>query len=107
MKLLHALIVTTILTTGAAAYAAGDHASSHGPNASSTSESISHDAMGHGGENTKAMAAQNSVKLTLEPATSLEAGKTTKMTVKLNAIADGKPLTLDDLKEAHTKNCIC
>ncbi|QQR68877.1 MAG: hypothetical protein IPI58_08615 [Alphaproteobacteria bacterium] len=103
MKLLHALIVTTILTTGAAAYAAGDHASSHGPNASSTSESISHDAMGHGGENTKAMAAQNSVKLTLEPATSLEAGKTTKMTVKLNAIADGKPLTLDDLKEAHTK----
>lgn len=103
MKLLHALIVTTILTTGATAYAAGDHASGHGPNASSTSESISHDAMRHGGENTKAMAAQNSVKLTLEPATSLEAGKTTKMTVKLNSVADGKPLTLDDLKEAHTK----
>ena len=26
MKLLHTLLVTTILTTGAAAYAAGDHA---------------------------------------------------------------------------------
>jgi hypothetical protein len=32
MKLLHALLVTTILTTGAAAYAAGDHAGGHGSN---------------------------------------------------------------------------
>jgi hypothetical protein len=34
MKLLHALLVTTILTTGVSAYAAGDHAGGHGSNAS-------------------------------------------------------------------------
>jgi hypothetical protein len=64
---------------------------------------MSHDAMRHGGEKMEAMAAQNTVKLALEPAASLEAGKTTQVTVKLNAVADDKPLTLDDLKEAHTK----
>lgn len=102
MKLLHALLVTTILTTGAAAYAAGDHAGGHGSTPPAAA-SMSHDAMGHGGEKMEAMAAQNTVKLALEPAAALEAGKTTQVTVKLNAVADGKPLTFDDLKEAHTK----
>jgi hypothetical protein len=101
MKLLHALLVTTILTTGAAAYAAGDHAEGHGSTTSAAS--MSHDAMGHGGDKMEAMAAKNTVKLALEPAAPLEAGKTTQVTVKLNAVADDKPLTLDDLKEAHTK----
>lgn len=102
MKLLHALFVTTILTTGAAAYAAGDHAGGHGQD-SATSTSMSHDAMGRGGQKMEAMATQNTIKLALEPAASLGAGKTTQVTVKLNAVADGKPLTLDDLQEAHTK----
>lgn len=102
MKLLHALLITTILTTGAAAYAAGDHAGGHTSNAPAAA-SMSHDAMGHGGERMEVMAAQNMVKLALEPAAPLQAGKTTQVTVKLNAVADGKPLTLDDLKEAHTK----
>lgn len=103
MKLLHALLVTTILTSGVAAYAAGDHAGGHGSNTPAAATSMSHDAMGHGGEKMEAMAAQNTVKLALEPAAALEAGKTTQVTVKLNAVADGKPLTFDDLKEAHTK----
>ncbi len=103
MKLLHALLVTTILTTGAAVYAAGDHAGGHGSNTPAAATSMSHDAMGHGGEKMEAMAVQNTVRLALEPAAALEAGKTTQVTVKLNAVADGKPLTLDDLKEAHTK----
>ncbi len=102
MKLLHALLITTILTTGAAAYAAGDHAGGHTSNAPAAT-SMSHDAMGHGGERMEVMAAQNMVKLALEPAAPLQAGKTTQVTVKLNAVADGKPLALDDLKEAHTK----
>jgi hypothetical protein len=103
MKLFHALLVTTILTTGIAAYAAGDHADGHGSNTPAATTSMSHDAMGHGGDKMKAMAAQNTVKLALEPAAALEAGKTTQVTVKLNTVADGKPLTLGDLKEAHTK----
>ncbi len=103
MKLLRTLLVTTILTMGAAAYAAGDHAGGHSSNASSTSASMSHDAMGHGGEKMEAMAAQNTVKLVLEPAAPLEAGQSTQVTLKLNAVSDGKPLTLDDLEEAHTK----
>lgn len=102
MKLLHALLVTTILTTGATAYAAGDHAGGHASNAPAAA-SMSHDAMGHSGEKMEAMATQNTVKLALEPAAPLGAGKTTQVTAKLNAVADGKPLTLDDLKEAHTK----
>ncbi|HRJ12939.1 MAG TPA: hypothetical protein PKW15_06835, partial [Alphaproteobacteria bacterium] len=102
MKLLHALLVTTILTTGAAAYAAGDHAD-HGSKAPAAPASMSPDTMGHSGKKMDAMAVQNTVKLALEPAAALEAGKTTQVTVKLNAVADGKPLTFDDLKEAHTK----
>ncbi len=103
MKLLHSLLVTTILTTGAAAYAAGDHAEGHGSKAPAAAASMSHDAMGHGGDKMEAMATKNTVKLTLEPAVALEAGKTTQVTLKLNAVADDKPLTFDDLKEAHTK----
>ncbi|PZO81396.1 MAG: hypothetical protein DI626_10885 [Micavibrio aeruginosavorus] len=64
---------------------------------------MSHDAMGHGGEKMEAVDARNTVKLALEPAAALKAGKTTQVTVKLNAATDGKPLTFDDLKEAHTK----
>lgn len=101
MKLLHALLVTTILTTGAAAYAAGDH-TDHGSKAPAAAN-MSPDTMGHSGKKMDAMAVQNTVKLALEPAAALEAGKTTQVTVKLNAVADGKPLTFDDLKEAHTK----
>lgn len=58
MKLLHALLVTTILTTGAAVYAAGDHAGGHGSNTPAAATSMSHDAMGHGGEKMEAMAVQ-------------------------------------------------
>lgn len=100
MKLFHALLVTTILTTATAAYAAGDHAGGHSSEAAMTG--MSHDAMGHG-EKMQNMAMQNTVKLTLKPAAALEAGKTTQITAKLNALADGKLLTLDNLKEAHTK----
>lgn len=103
MKLLHTLLVTTILTTGAAAYAAGDHAEGHGSNTPTAATSMSHDGMGHGGEKMEAVDARNTVKLALEAAAALEAGKTTQVTVKLNAATDGKPLTFDDLKEAHTK----
>lgn len=46
---------------------------------------------------------QNSVKLELHPTSALAVGKTTQITLKMTNMADGKPLTLDDLKEAHTK----
>ncbi len=47
--------------------------------------------------------ARNSVKLELKPASAFALGKTTQVTLKMTNMADGKPLTLDDLKEAHTK----
>lgn len=47
--------------------------------------------------------AQNSVKLELNPASTFAVGKTTQVALKIANIIDGKPLTLDDLKEAHTK----
>ena len=100
MKLLHALLISTILTTGTAAFAAGDHAAGHGQ---TQSAATSHDAMGHGGGAHDEIAAQNTVKLALEPATPFQAGKTTQVVVKLNAAADGKPISFDGLKEAHTK----
>lgn len=104
MKLLQALIVTTILTTGATAYAAGDHAMNHGAEPSMAATPMSNDMMmGQGDGMMEKMVVKNTVKLTLEPATALEAGKTVQVIAKLNAIADGKPLSLDDLKEAHTK----
>lgn len=102
MKLLHALLVTTILTTGATAYAAGDHSGGHGSNVPAAA-GRSHDAMGHGGKKMEAMTAQSTVKMVLEPVAPLEAGKPTQVTVRLNTVTEGKPLTLDDLKEAHTK----
>lgn len=104
MKTLQALLVTTILTTGAMAYAAGDHTMNHGGDPSMVATPMSNDMMmSQDGGMMEKMVVKNTVKLTLEPATDLEAGKTTQVTVKLNAVADGKPLTLDDLKEAHTK----
>jgi hypothetical protein len=45
----------------------------------------------------------NSVKLELLPASPLIAGKTSQVTARLASVADNTPLTLDDLKEAHTK----
>lgn len=96
MKLLQALLVTTILTTGATAYAAGDHAMNHGTEPSMAATPMSNDMM-------EKTVTKNTVKLTLEPVTALEAGKTTQVIAKINAVADGKPLSLDDLKEAHTK----
>lgn len=102
MKLLHALLVTTILTTVDVVYAAGGHAGGHGSDAPAAA-SMSHDAMGHGGDKMEALASQNTVKMALEPVAPLEARKTAQVTVKLNAVSDGKPLTLDDLKEAHTQ----
>ncbi len=103
MKLLHTLLVTTILTAGAAAYAAGDHAGGHTPNSPAVASSMSHDAMGSADGTMEAMAAQNTVKLALKPVAALEVGKTTQVIVKLNAVANDQPLTFDDLKEAHTK----
>lgn len=46
---------------------------------------------------------QNSVKLELNPASVFTVGKTTQVTLKMTNMADSKPLTLDDLKEAHTR----
>lgn len=100
MKLFHALLISTILTTGSIAYASGDHADGHGQAKPATT---SHEAMGHGGGAHDEMAVKNTVKLALEPATPLQAGKTSQVVVKLNAVADGKPISFDGLKEAHTK----
>lgn len=100
MKLLHALLISTILTTGTAAFAAGDHTGGH---SLAQPTAVSHDAMGHGGGAHNEMAAQNTVKLVLKPATPFQAGKTIQVVVKLNAAADGKPISFDGLKEAHTK----
>lgn len=57
--------------------------------------------MSHGAH--KEAKAQNSVKLELKPASAFAVGKTTQVTLKITNMTDGKPLTLDDLKEAHTK----
>lgn len=104
MKLFQALLVTTIITTSSvAAFAAGDHAGGHQTEFTATKAPMSHDMMGHGDKKMEKMVAQNTVKLALEPTTALEAGKTTQVILKLKAIVDGKPLSLDDLKEAHTK----
>ncbi len=98
MKLLPALLISTILTTGTVAYAAGDH-TGHGQ---AQPTATAHEAMGHGGAHDE-MAAKNTVKLALEPVTPLQADKITQVVVKLNATADGKPVSFDGLKEAHTK----
>lgn len=105
MKLLHALLVGTILTAGSAAYAAGDHAASHDDqgNPATLSDPMSQEMMGHGTAAPEKMVVKNTVKLTLEPTTPFEVGKTSQVVLKLNALADGKPVIFDDLKEAHTK----
>jgi hypothetical protein len=46
---------------------------------------------------------QNSVKLELKAASTFTVGKPTQVTLKLANVADGKPISHDDLKEAHTK----
>lgn len=65
----------------------------------------------HAGHNMEGMAhgdhtevkPSNSVKLALLPSSPLMAGESTQVTVRLSSVAGNKPLTLDDLKEAHTK----
>lgn len=99
MKFFHALLISTVLTTSTVAYAAGDHAG-HGQ---AQPTATSHEAMGHSGGAHDEMAAKNTVKFAVEPATPLQAGKTSKVLVKLNTVADGKPISSDGLKEAHTK----
>jgi hypothetical protein len=47
--------------------------------------------------------ANNTVKISLQPATPLQAGKTSQVHLTLNDIANGKPLSFDNLKESHTK----
>lgn len=100
MKFFHALLISTILTTGTVAYAAGDHAAGHSP---AQPAATSHEAMGHSGGAHDEMAAKNTIKFSLDPVTPLQAGKTSQVLVKLNAVADGKPISFDGLKEAHTK----
>lgn len=99
MKLLRTLLITTMLATGSTAYAAGDHAG-HGQ---TQPAATSHEAMGHGGGAHDKTAAKNTVKLALEPVTPLQAGKTSQVVLKLNAVANDKPISFDGLKEAHTK----
>ena len=100
MKFFHALLISTILTTGTVAYAAGDHAAGHSP---AQPAATSHEAMGHSGGAHDEMAAKNTIKFSLDPVTPLQAGKTSQVLVKLNAVEDGKPISFDGLKEAHTK----
>ncbi|MFO0114772.1 MAG: hypothetical protein ACK53F_07280, partial [Betaproteobacteria bacterium] len=95
MKLLHTLLVTTVIATASAAYAAGEHASGH------PAPATSHEAMGHGSHQKTEM--RNTVKLSLMPQGTLEAGKTTKVTAKLTSLMGDKVLGDTSLKEAHTR----
>ena len=110
MKLLHALLIGTSLAMVTPAFA-HDHGEMGGemkycmpgkdcPHMQKSADSMQ--GMDHGCVHDE-MAAKNTVKLALEPATPLQAGKTSKVLVKLNAVADGKPISSDGLKEAHTK----
>lgn len=58
-------------------------------------------AMSHGAHEEAKI--QNSVKLELKPTSAFTVDETTQVTLKLANAADGKPISLDDLKEAHTK----
>lgn len=51
----------------------------------------------------RAVAQQQTVILTLSPAAPLVAGKSAHIVARLETLADKKPLTLDGLKEIHTK----
>lgn len=46
---------------------------------------------------------EETVALTLTPSAPLKAGQTVQVSAKLTTLADGKPLTPDELKESHTK----
>lgn len=91
MKPLFTLLITTLLTASSGAYAVGEHSSAHehSPPAALTSH--------------EQMAAKNTLALELLPSSPLLAGKTVQVTAKLNGASDGKLLSFDDLKEAHTK----
>lgn len=91
MKPLFTLLITTVLTTSSAAYAAGEHSSTH--DHSQSAALTSHEKM----------AVKNTVALELLPSSPLIAGRTVQVTAKMKAASDGKPLSFDDLKEAHTK----
>ena len=93
MKLLHTLLVTTVIATSSAAYAAGEHSSGH------SAPAASHEVMGHG----SATHEEITVKLSLKPIAPLQAGKTSQVILTLNDVANGKPLSFNDLKEAHTR----
>jgi hypothetical protein len=95
MKMLHTLLFTTVMTTGSAAYAAGEHSNNH------SAPATSHEAMGHGSHDKTEM--RNTVKRSLMPQGTLEAGKTTKVIAKLTSLMDDKVLGDADLKEAHTR----
>lgn len=113
MKFLHALLITSSLAITAPAFA-HDHEGMGGnmkscmagqecSHMAAKSSNASHEAMGHGGGAHEKMVTKNTVKLALETVTPLEANKTAQVTVKLNTAADGKPISFDGLKEAHTK----
>jgi hypothetical protein len=113
MKLLHALLIGTSLAMTTPAFA-HDHGEMSGemkhcmpgkdcPHMQKSADSMQ--SMDHGkkeGAHDES-AAKNTVKLALEPVTPLQVGKTSQVVVKLNTVADGKPISFDGLKEAHTK----
>jgi len=96
MKLLHTLLLGASLILAMPAFA-------HDHEATVTDMPMSHEMMGRGGAAGEELAVKNTIKLILEPTTPLESGKTGQVVVKLSAVTDGKPLSFDDLKEAHTK----
>jgi hypothetical protein len=89
MKQFYVLFVVMMLSGVGGALAAGSHAEgSHENHAPSQSDQA---------------LASPTVQLLLQPATDFEVGKTTQVVARLNASKDGKPLSFDDLKLAHTK----
>lgn len=95
MKLLHTLLVSTVLAASAPAFA-HDH-----EGRDPETPPVSGAGMDHGSHD-EAMV-KNTVKLSLIPQSELAAGKTTKVTLKLTSLLDNKMLGAADLKEAHTK----
>lgn len=91
MKTLSALLfVTTMLAVPAYAHEEKKGEAMPGMDMSATK--------GH-----EAEAPANTVKLTIIDSQPLEVGKEAKVQVSLTRLSDGKALTLDDFKEAHTK----
>ncbi len=95
MKLLHTLLISTILAASAPAFA-HDH-----EGMKTETPTISHAGMDHGSRD-EAMV-KNTVKLSLMPQSAMQAGKPTKITVKLTSLLDNKVLGEANLKEAHTR----